>query len=85
MDCAETLTDTTASLTLEQAIEFLEPTETRGGAVCMSAEDFTEIKTTIQTACEKLRACNHEKVGAVLTRLDELQKKAKAKRKPPHS
>lgn len=62
-DCAESLSDETKVLTLDEWIAFLEPNiETgRGAALCLSSEDFTKLKTALDQACSKLgRWCSKE-------------------------
>lgn len=85
MDCARTLSPDVDTMTLEQTIEFLEPTETRGAALCMSAEDFGKLKTALEVACEKLgRACSkevRENLRSVASRVDGLQSRVIAKRR----
>jgi hypothetical protein len=80
MDCANTQTGETSSLTLEETIEFLEPQlerhdpdhpgktlPARAGAVCQSAEDESKIKTALEQACRELgRRCSPEIRSALL-------------------
>jgi hypothetical protein len=80
LDCSTT-SGVTSSMTLDESLTFLEPTETRGGAICMSAEDYSKIKTVIESACRKLNGCQKEKVKQVIARIDTLQSTAKAKRR----
>lgn len=87
MDCAYTLTDKTEELTFEQALDFLEaqperpdperPGEmlpARGGAICMSADDWNRMKTELEKACKKLK-CKREDVEAI-ERIDQLRARA---------
>lgn len=70
-------------MTLEEAIVFLEPSDSRGAAICMSAEDFTKLKTALEQACEKLRGCSKEvetEIYRMSGRIEALQAKVKAKR-----
>jgi hypothetical protein len=81
MECAQTLSDKTESLTLDQSIAFLEPSTTRGGAMCMSTEDFAALKTALEQACNKLgRACTKEakqNLKVVSARMDRFLKARK--------
>lgn len=84
-DCAETLSDETKSLTLDEFLGFLEPAPPRGAALCMSAEDFTRLKTALEQACQKLgTACKAEakaQIRDVAFRVSRLQERVAAKRK----
>ena len=81
MECAQTLSDKTESLNLDQSIAFLEPSDTRGGAMCMSTEDFAALKTAIEQACEKMgRGCSKEvkeNLKLVAGRMDRFLKNRK--------
>lgn len=85
MDCARTLSPEVDSMTLNQTIEFLEPTDTRGAALCMSADDFGKLKSALEIACEKLgRACSkevQESLKSVTGRVSRLQSRVIAKRR----
>lgn len=71
-DCSKTLSDEPATLDLDQWIAFLEPQSeqvlpgdvkvpARGGALCMSSDDFSKLKTAMEQACHKLgRWCSYE-------------------------
>lgn len=88
MDCANTLSDATRSMNLDKSIEFLEPqvSPPRAGAICMSAEDFNNQKTDIEVLCRKMgSACTleaHELIDKAAMRMDLLQVRTKAKKKP---
>lgn len=73
MICAETLTDNTSEMTLEETITFLEPqdetydettkitTSSRAGAICQSAADWSSLKTSLEVACRMLEdKCTYE-------------------------
>lgn len=81
-DCAYTLSDETESMSFDEFLAFLQPTDTRGSALCQSAEDWTKLKTAIEIACKKLgSACNKEvkeQLKTVTYRMDNLQKKSKS-------
>ncbi|NTU74270.1 hypothetical protein HGB07_09115 [Candidatus Roizmanbacteria bacterium] len=48
-------------MTLDEFIDFLEPTDTRGGAVCMSGDDWTALKTAIEQLCRRMgNKCTYE-------------------------
>jgi hypothetical protein len=85
-DCAYTLSDKTESMTLDEFITFLEPQiqPPKGAAVCMSSEDYSQIKTAIEQACKKLgTSCVtqlKETFQMTATRVDRLQKKVWQKR-----
>ncbi len=53
--CAHTLSDVTEDLTLPQFMEFLEPAETHGPAICVSTEDFAKLQAALEQACSKLK------------------------------
>lgn len=80
-DCAHTLSDQTEEMNFDQFMEFLEPTQKRGGAICTSAEDFGRLKTAIEQACKKVPGfCTKEDQAAlesVTRRMDELLVRAK--------
>lgn len=68
--CADTLSDTTKDLDLNEFIEFLEPNELtgKGPAVAMSSQDFMEIKTSLQQACTSLgNKCEYETKRVIKT------------------
>lgn len=54
MDCAETNTGAVSQLSLDETILFLEPNETRAGAVCISAVDRAREKDAMERACRLL-------------------------------
>jgi hypothetical protein len=58
--CANTLSDETRDLSFEETIEFLEPSEIRGGALFLSASDFNKLKTALEQACVKNK-CRYER------------------------
>lgn len=71
MDCANTLNDDERSMDLDQTIEFLEPQEktkdrsARAGAMCLSADHFTDMKSEVEILCRKLgNRCDYEKTVA---------------------
>ena len=93
-DCAKSLSDDTATLDLDQWIEFLEPQveqvlpgdvkiPARGGALCMSSDDFAKLKTAMEQACHKLgRWCSYEVKTTMeqsAHRIGVLQKRASKK------
>ncbi len=64
---AETNTDWTGDLTLEETITFLEPFlgndehPARAGAICMSAYDWNRMKTALEQACRAMgKKCKYE-------------------------
>lgn len=76
-DCAHTLTDETRRMNLEQFIEFLEPSEDKGGALCQSVSDWNKNKTSLEIACRKLgKKCSYE-VKEFISRVDNLIVKQK--------
>lgn len=52
--CATTLSHKTSDMTLDEFIAFLEPTDTRAGAICESSEDRAKEKTVLQQLCDEL-------------------------------
>lgn len=59
---AETNTDWTGDMTLDETISFLEPTDARAGAICMSAYDFNRLKTALEQACRAVgKKCKYER------------------------
>jgi hypothetical protein len=78
-NCAESLTEKTSEMTLDQFIDFLEPQSerddpdhpgqklpARGGAICQSSDDFTKIKTSLEKACRELGSrCSYEVQHAI--------------------
>lgn len=78
--CAETLTSKTTDMTFVQFLEFLEPTDKRGGALCLSTADYAKIKTTIEQACKKGKFCSEEiekTISDVSARVERVQKKGR--------
>lgn len=86
-DCAYTLSPKTEEMNLDEFITFLEPTETRGAALCQSAEDWNKLKTALELACKKLgSACKKEAQETIKTvgaNVSALQAKVKAKKGRP--
>lgn len=73
MDCASTLNPNVFPLSLEQTLLFLEPHPqvSRAGAVCMSAQHFNDIKTSLDIICMTLgEDCTYD-VREQLQNLDE--------------
>lgn len=58
--CATTSGET-SEMTLDEFLNFLEPTELRGGAICQSAEDYKKQKVALEQACRELGPrCSYE-------------------------
>lgn len=86
MDCGHTRTDETRSMNLDEALTFLEPFEgdkknpPRAGAMCISADGYTQNKTDIETLCRMLGPkCSYEvkeALAAADKRMTKLQKKS---------
>jgi hypothetical protein len=84
-DCAKTLTDDTREMTLDEFIEFLEPQNERGPAICLSSEDFASLKTTLEQACAKIKGCAKEtelQMNEVQGRIERLQLTSRWKKRP---
>lgn len=59
--CAETLTDKTSEMTLDEWISFLEPTKDHAGAMCQSSDDWNKQKTALEESCRSLgNNCSYE-------------------------
>lgn len=61
--CVTSLSGRISRMTIDQYIEFLEPSEkeNRGGALCMSSKDWASIKTSLEQACKLLEGrCTKE-------------------------
>lgn len=68
MTCATTETGETSALDFNGALTFLEPTTTRAGAICQSADDYAKLKTALQEACRSLGSkCTYEMQAAMGT------------------
>lgn len=58
--CSHLISTDTETMTFEQFVDFLEPQPgapnipARGGAICMSAEDWGTMKTELEVACREL-------------------------------
>lgn len=87
MDCAYTQTDQTESMTMDEALDFLEPqvSPERGPALCQSSEDWVRMKTALEQACTALgRKCTTEvkqSIAAAAYRVDALRALSISKRK----
>jgi len=66
-DCVSTLTQNTTEINLSELVEFLEPNDKRGGALCMSAHDWVKAKTQIEQACALLKRCSPETKDLIKT------------------
>ncbi len=86
-DCAWTLSNQKESLNFDQFLDFLEaspehtdpldPTRTipaKGGALCVSADDWSRQKTALEQLCRKFKGCSFE-VRKALTNMTELAKR----------
>lgn len=96
MDCANSLKPDTREMNLDETIAWLEPAAAvidsngkvvvpaKGSAICQSSNDFTNNKTTLETACRMLgKKCSYE-LQQVISKMDETVKKAsKAKNRTP--
>jgi hypothetical protein len=84
--CAQTLSDKTEDMDLNKWIEFLEPQSTppRSGALCMSSDGFSKLKTALEQLCSKAgRTCTKEVVEnlkQVSARIDDLQSRVISKK-----
>ena len=61
--CAETETDITSEMTLDEFILFLEADSktNKASAVCVSADDYNKLKTALEIACRKLgKRCKYD-------------------------
>lgn len=57
-DCAETNTGRTSEMTQAEFMALIE-----GGGVCMSALDYSRLKTAVEQACKELgKRCSYEGV-----------------------
>jgi hypothetical protein len=87
LDCAWTNDDATEEMNLDQAVAFLEPQiePERGGALCMSSEDFSKLKSAMEQACKKLgTSCTKEtkeNIVQVSERMDGLKSRVMEKRR----
>ena len=60
--CAGTNTGITSEMNLDELLTFIEPTDKRGGAILMSAEDWNKMKTALEQACREIgNGCKYEK------------------------
>lgn len=80
-NCAYTLSGKTEELSLGEFLEFLEPTDDRGPAICQSSDDFNKMKTALEQACKKLGPrCSYElrsdikRMGETVKTLQELSR-----------
>lgn len=53
--CDYTLHDERTKMTTDEFLDFLEPTDSRGAAICQSAEDWNKMKTALEQACFLLK------------------------------
>lgn len=70
-DCITLLSGTKSSITFEELVEMLEPTSTRGGAIIVPLEDYVQLKTELEQACQYVR-CNKATKKKLKTVLDNL-------------
>lgn len=84
-DCATTVSSHKRSITLEEYLIFLQPTDTRAGAVCATSADFNRLKTALDKACVALgSSCEKEVREALKTAgqvLSDLETKSREKGK----
>jgi hypothetical protein len=65
-DCVESVTGKESEMSMNQFLDFLEPTEKRAGAICESASDWTKKKTALEQACRELgKRCTFEVQEAI--------------------
>lgn len=65
-DCAHTMTAETKSMTVDEFLDFLEPTDTRGGAVCTPAADWIKLKTFVEQLCSRV-GCSKGEIKQIQT------------------
>lgn len=86
-DCMYTLSGGFEEMTAEQFVEYLEPTEKRGPALCLSTEDYARLKTAIEQLCYKAGSgCTKEvkkEIQTVASRMDRIADRRK-RPKPVH-
>lgn len=59
--CSETNTGKTSELTFDELVEFMQPNENKGGAICFSSSDYQRMKTALEQACRALgNRCQYE-------------------------
>lgn len=63
-DCAWTLSSKTETMTFDQFLDFLEPNEVRGGAVCSSVEDWIKLKNVLESTCRRY-GCSREEIEQI--------------------
>lgn len=67
MVCADTHSGATYDMSFDETLTFLEPTDTRGGALCQSADDWNKLKTALEKACRELGPrCTYEMKQAIM-------------------
>jgi hypothetical protein len=70
--CSHLLTPATSVLSFTEFVAFLEPaaktptSPARGGAICMSSQDWGTMKTELETACRELGSkCSYATAQAI--------------------
>lgn len=87
MDCAHTVTGQTYEKDLQETMKFLEPSleENRAGAICMSAEHFNQMKTSLDIICASIgKHCTveiKEQLKKSTETVKSLEEKSKSKKK----
>lgn len=79
MMCATSLSNKEKDLNFDQTLDFLQPSEEHGAALCMSSIHWTEIKNAIETACMLLgkKRCKkkaQEKIAEISRTIEFVQK-----------
>lgn len=86
MNCAQTGSEATDEMDLSATLDFLEPqiNPPRGGAICISSEDYERQSVALESACYKLGPwCSYEvrkNISQVKARLSTL--KTRSMKKP---
>lgn len=68
--CVRSISDGSRELSGAQFVAYLEPSESKAPALCMSSSDFSKLKTAIEQLCHRLgQKCNKEQL-AWITKLE---------------
>jgi hypothetical protein len=63
-NCAYTLSSETEEMDFDQFLDFLEPNDTRGGAVCSSVADWIKLKSVLESVCNRY-GCSREEIDQI--------------------
>lgn len=70
--CVSTTTDKTKELSGAEFVAFLEPSQSKAPALCMSSSDYSRLKTVIEQLCHKLSTKCSKQMKRAIARINHV-------------